>query len=131
MGIFDIFGAKKTQSDVKALLSSFIVGVSDSAGIDILELRTIALVKGFGCITLGEITSTRGKQTGSIKQEFLAVVNCNNLKEFAEFQKLWIEVASSADVEGGAVYKNLYSLVDAVAVEFAKQSPEYRRLKEL
>lgn len=131
MGIFDIFGApKSTQQDVKYLVRDFIIGVSDKAGIDILELRTIALVKGFGSITLGGATSTRGKQTCPIEQEFLAVVNAKNLKEFAKFQKLWIDVESGADVEAGAAYDSINRLVEAVVAEFARQSPEYRQLKE-
>lgn len=131
MGLFDFLGAPKhTQLQVKELTRDFIIGVSENAGIDILECRAIALVKGFKSIDLGGKTQTRGNLSVT-GREYLAVVDPTNLKEFSEFKKVWIEVASGAAVESGAAYTSVHKLVEAVGAEFAKQSPEYRQLKEL
>lgn len=132
MGLFDIFFCEKqTRSDVEHLVCSFMIGVSESVGIDILECRTIALVKHGTSINLGidlgGKTSTRGEQTISAGIN-LAVVDATKLKEFVEFKKVWIEAHSGATLEHGAAYKVTNDLTRAVLAEFAKQSPEYRRL---
>lgn len=121
MGLFD-GKPKTTKYRVIGRVASYIEGVIDHAGIEYLGVRSIALDRNFN-IRLGGGTDSRGG-------DFLAAVQPNGLKGFAELQEL-LSIGDEGlrrltmETMGSMIVDEM---AWAVGAEFERQSPEFSRL---
>ncbi len=124
MGLFDRFSKPKTtRYRVTSMVASFIEYVINDAGIDVLGARSIVLRHDFG-ISLGVKTQSRGG-------DILAVVQPNELGLFVDLRESFSEIDEKTRRQFmalGVFKESIDRIAYAVADEFSKQSPEFKRL---